>query len=63
MDFEPQPASMSDFAERHEPLSNSPESGFVRVFSAQRRDAHGVDILRAVTQVPTPVGTQPHEQR
>ena len=49
MDFDPGPASMSDFAERHEYLSSSPESGFVRVCTVQRRDAHGVDILRALT--------------
>ena len=49
MDFEPQSASMADFAEKHEYLSNSPESGFVRVCTAQRRDAQGVDILRALT--------------
>jgi N-hydroxyarylamine O-acetyltransferase len=49
MDFEPEEASMADFAERHEYLSSSPESGFVRVCTAQRRDAYGVDILRALT--------------
>lgn len=59
MDFEPQPASMSDFAERHEHLSNSPESGFVRVFTAQRRDAHGVDILRALTLSRLDAGSRP----
>jgi arylamine N-acetyltransferase len=49
MDFEAQTASMSDFADKHDYLSCSPESGFVRVCTAQRRDAHGVDILRALT--------------
>lgn len=37
------------FAERHAHLSTSPESGFVRSVTAQRRDATGVDILRALT--------------
>ncbi|HMI85950.1 MAG TPA: arylamine N-acetyltransferase [Polyangiaceae bacterium] len=59
MDFEPEPASMSDFAERHEHLSHSPESGFVRVFTAQRRDAHGVDILRALTLSRLDAGSRP----
>jgi len=40
---------MDAFAERHAWLSTSPESGFVRVLSAQRRDATGVDILRGLT--------------
>ena len=35
---------MDDFAERHEWLSTSPDSGFVRVATAQRRDATGVDV-------------------
>jgi arylamine N-acetyltransferase len=49
MDFDPAPATMSDFAERHSFLSWSPESGFVRAFAAQRRDDRGVDSLRALT--------------
>jgi arylamine N-acetyltransferase len=49
MDFDPAPAAMPDFAERHSFLWWSPESGFVRAFVAQRRDARGVDILRALT--------------
>ena len=49
MDFDPAPAAMSDFAERHAFLWSSPESGFVRAFAAQRRDARGVDILRSLT--------------
>jgi len=59
MDFEPQPASMADFAEKHEYLSSSPESGFVRVCTAQRRDAHGVDILRALTLSRLDAGSRP----
>lgn len=46
MDFRPVRATEADFAERHTFLSNSPESGFVRVCSVQRRDATGVDSLR-----------------
>jgi arylamine N-acetyltransferase len=48
-DFAPGPARMADFAEKHEWLSTSPESGFVRVCVLQRRDATGVDTLRART--------------
>ncbi|WP_433264433.1 arylamine N-acetyltransferase family protein [Actinosynnema sp. CS-041913] len=49
MDFVPDPAEMSDFAERHVFLSTSPESGFVRTFGVQRTDASGWDTLRALT--------------
>ncbi|MFI9508705.1 arylamine N-acetyltransferase [Nocardia sp. NPDC052566] len=51
MDFDPAPAVMADFAERHEYLSTSPDSGFVRVCVVQRRDATGADILRARTLI------------
>lgn len=40
------PVVEEEFHERHEFLSTSPESGFVRVVTAQRRDATGVDALR-----------------
>jgi arylamine N-acetyltransferase len=36
---------MDAFAERNRWLSTAPESGFVKVLSAQRRDATGVDAL------------------
>ena len=49
MDFDPAPATMADFAERHVFLSTSPESGFVRTCAVQRRDARGVDMMRALT--------------
>ncbi|ADJ49416.1 arylamine N-acetyltransferase [Amycolatopsis mediterranei S699] len=48
-DFAPGPAEMADFAEKHAWLSTAPESGFVRVCVLQRRDAAGVDTLRALT--------------
>jgi N-hydroxyarylamine O-acetyltransferase len=59
MDFEPQEASMADFAEKHEYLSTSPESGFVRVCTTQRRDAQGVDIVRALTLSRLDGGSRP----
>jgi arylamine N-acetyltransferase len=48
MDFGPTVAAPADFAVQHVRLSTSPESGFVRVCSAQRRDATGVDVLRGL---------------
>ncbi|TKG66226.1 arylamine N-acetyltransferase family protein [Prauserella endophytica] len=54
LDFAPGPAEMGDFADRHEYLSTSPESGFVRTCTVQRRDAGGVDVLRALTLTRTP---------
>jgi arylamine N-acetyltransferase len=42
------PARQEDFAARHAWLTTSPESGFVRVGTAQRRDAEGADVLRGV---------------
>jgi N-hydroxyarylamine O-acetyltransferase len=45
MDFRPQRATQDDFRARHMHLSTSPESGFVRTCSVQRRDAGGVDAL------------------
>ncbi|GLV84500.1 arylamine N-acetyltransferase [Streptomyces lavendulae subsp. lavendulae] len=46
MDFAPGPAELSSFAAEHVRLSTSPDSGFVRVLTAHRRDAGGVDVLR-----------------
>ncbi|MEQ1785637.1 MAG: arylamine N-acetyltransferase [Acidimicrobiales bacterium] len=41
-------ATLADFAERHAWLSTSPDSGFVRIATAQRRDATGVDVMRGL---------------
>ena len=49
MAWRSEPADMRAFADRHEWLSTSAESGFVKVLSAQRREAGGVDILRGLT--------------
>lgn len=40
------PVGIEAFAERHRRLSTSPDSRFVQVLTAQRRDADGVDALR-----------------
>ncbi|MGW7439865.1 arylamine N-acetyltransferase family protein [Streptomyces sp. NPDC054849] len=46
MDFSLAPAAgPGDFVTWHRKLSTSPDSGFVRIVSAIRRDAHGVDAL------------------
>lgn len=42
------PAVAADFVAKHEWLSTSPESGFVQVPMAERRDATGVDVIRGV---------------
>ena len=39
------PAEMPDFAAQHAYLSTSPESGFVKLLSVQRRDAEGADVM------------------
>ncbi|MDK0522317.1 arylamine N-acetyltransferase [Streptomyces sp. ML-6] len=46
MDFAPDPVELSSFAAEHVRLSTSPDSDFLRVLTAQRRDAGGVDVLR-----------------
>src|SRR3954447_7736599 len=43
------PTTMDAFADRHRFLSTDPESGFVKILSAQRREANGVHILRGLT--------------
>ncbi len=48
MDFRKAPTEMTAFESEHERLSTSPESGFVRVFSIQRRDSTGVDAMRGL---------------
>jgi N-hydroxyarylamine O-acetyltransferase len=61
MSWRAAPASMREFAARHEWLSTAPESGFVRVATAQRRDATGVDILRGLTLTRVGAGRAPEE--
>ncbi|HEY8301437.1 MAG TPA: arylamine N-acetyltransferase [Jatrophihabitans sp.] len=52
-------ARLTDFAERHEYLSTSLESGFVTVPMAERRDATGVDMVRGLvhTRIGSGAGT------
>ena len=48
MSFRLGAVSIDAFRDRHAYLSTAPESGFVRVLTAQRRHATGVDILRGL---------------
>jgi N-hydroxyarylamine O-acetyltransferase len=41
-------ARMADFETKHQWLSTSPDSGFVQVAMAERRDATGVDVIRGL---------------
>ena len=61
MSWRAAPATMDAFAAQHEHLSTSPESGFVRVVCAQRRDATGVDILRGLVLSRVGAGSAPTE--
>ena len=60
-DYRPGPVEIEELMERHTFLSTSPESGFVRVVTAQRRDSTGVDALRG--KVLTRVGADPDGTR
>jgi len=51
--------AMEVFADRDVWLSTSPDSGFVRVSSVQRRDATGVDSLRGLVLSRTGAGSAP----
>lgn len=42
------PARRADFEAKHHWLSTSPDSGFVQVPMAERRDATGVDVIRGL---------------
>jgi N-hydroxyarylamine O-acetyltransferase len=52
---------MDVFTERHHWLSTSPDSGFVRVAMAERRDATGVDVIRGLVLTRIGVGARTHE--
>jgi N-hydroxyarylamine O-acetyltransferase len=41
-------ATLDDFEAKHRWLSTAPESGFVQVAMAERRDATGVDVIRGL---------------
>lgn len=49
MNFRSSVTNLDAFENRHRRLSTSPESGFVRTVTVQRRDRSGVTALRALT--------------
>jgi arylamine N-acetyltransferase len=48
MAWSSQPTTLDTFTQQHRRLSTSPDSGFVKVLTVQRRDATGVDVLRGL---------------
>lgn len=61
MRWSAKPAEMGDFAAKHEWLSTSPESGFVRVPMAELRDATGIDVIRGLVLSRIGDGAASHE--
>jgi arylamine N-acetyltransferase len=59
MSWRSAPATLTEFEARHEWLSTSADSGFVRVATAQRRDAAGVDVLRGLVLTRVEDGARP----
>jgi N-hydroxyarylamine O-acetyltransferase len=51
MSWTNEPARQADFQEKHAWLSTAPESGFVQVAMAERRDATGVDVIRGLVRL------------
>jgi arylamine N-acetyltransferase len=54
-------AHLRDFEDKHQWLSTSPESGFVQVAMAERRDATGVDVIRGLVMSRIRRGTRSAE--
>ena len=61
MSWRTEKAGMDQFSQRHRWLSTSPDSEFVRVATAQRRDATGADILRGLVLTRVGAGPAPAE--
>jgi hypothetical protein len=53
--------TMDVFRERHEWLSTSPVSGFVRVAMAERRSSTGVDVIRGLVRTQVGDATRPEQ--
>jgi N-hydroxyarylamine O-acetyltransferase len=58
MSWTPHDARVADLETQHQSLSTSPDSGFVKVAMAERRDATGVDVIRGLTL--SRIGEQTH---
>ncbi|MEW1953074.1 arylamine N-acetyltransferase [Terrabacter sp. NPDC080008] len=54
-------AVLSDFTAQHQWLSTSPESGFVRVPMAERRDVDGADVIRGLVLSRVGAGAFTHQ--
>ena len=54
-------AELAEFAVKHHWLSTSPDSGFVRLAMAERRDATGVDVMRGLVLARIGRGAGSHE--
>ncbi|HET8595362.1 MAG TPA: hypothetical protein VFM07_08945 [Intrasporangium sp.] len=54
-------ARRADFEAQHQWLSTAPESGFVQVAMAERRDATGVDVIRGLVLSRIGVGARTAE--
>lgn len=61
MTWTPGPADTTLMEAKHHWLSTSPESGFVQVPMAQRRDATGVDVMRGLVPMRTGDGARTDE--
>lgn len=62
MHWTPDEARLADFGARHVQLSTSPDSGFVQVPMAERRDATGVDVVRGLIRSRISSGGRTDEQ-
>jgi arylamine N-acetyltransferase len=54
-------ARLEDFEARHRWLTTAPESGFVQIAMAERRDATGIDVIRGLVLSRTGTNARSHE--
>jgi arylamine N-acetyltransferase len=54
-------ADLEDFEARHHWLSTAPESGFVQIAMAERRDATGIDVIRGLILSRAGTNARSHE--
>ena len=54
-------ATLGDFEAKHEWLSTAPESGFVQIAMAERRDATGIDVIRGLVLSRIDANARSHE--
>ncbi len=61
MSFTTGEATLGDFIAKHQWLSTSPDSGFVQLAMAERRDATGIDVIRGLVLTRVGEGAQTGE--